>query len=173
MEQLLHQLGIEPPVILVNIIGFMILLVLLRRYFFGPIRQFLAQRQQQVSEEWQNAQQASTQAEQKLGELDEGSEQLMATARQEAQQAKAEIQQEAQRMIDEAHQRARERERRAEETITRQTDQALAEARDQLAGLSAEVAQQVLRGSLDEERHQALLDAAIADIERMTQEQPE
>lgn len=167
--KLFHDLGIEPRVILVNIIGFLVLLGLLRRYFFGPMRQFLADRQQRISGEWDNAEEARQQAETKLSELDRRTEEIIGKARQAAQQAKAEVQTEAQRIVEAAHQQARERERRAAEAISRQTQEAMAEARDELAALSAEVAEQVLRRSLDEPGQRALLDAAIADIEQMAQ----
>ncbi len=167
--RLFHDLGIEPRVILVNIIGFLVLLGLLRRYFFGPMRQFLTDRRQRISAEWDNAEEARQQAETKWAELGQRSEEIMAEAREEAQQAKTEIQTEAQRIVNKAHQQARERERRAAEAISRQTQEAMAEARDELAALSAEVAEQLLRRSLDEESQRALLDAAIADIEQMAQ----
>ena len=167
ISNLLHDLGIEPAVILVNIIGFLILLALMRRYFFGPIRDVLAQRRQHVSEEWDSAQQAREQAETQLGQLGERTDQIMDDARREGQRVKAEVQTEGRRIIEEAHARARERQQRAQQTIADQAAQAMAEVRDQVSDLSAEFAEQVLRDSLDDERHEALIDAAIADIQQL------
>ena len=167
ISNLLKDLQIEPPVILVNIIGFLILLGLMRKYFFGPIRDVLAQRQQHVAAEWDNAQEARERAETQLTELDQRTDQMMDEARREAQQAKAEVQTEGRRMIEEAHARARERQQRAQQAIAEQAAQAMAEVRNQVSDMSAEFAEQILRKSLDAERQQGLLDAAIADIEKL------
>ena len=90
--------------------------------------------------------------------------------RREAQKAKGEVQVEAQRIVEEAHARARERQQRAEQAIAGQAAQAMAEVRNQVSDLSAEFAEQVLRKSLDEERHQALIEAAIGDIEQLARD---
>ncbi len=45
LRNLLDTLHIEPRVVLVNIIGFLLLLALMRKYFFGPVRQFLVGRE--------------------------------------------------------------------------------------------------------------------------------
>ena len=167
IRDLMHDLGIEPTVILVNIVGFLILLALLRKYLFRPISDLLAQRQQRMSEEWDNAQQAHEQAEAQLTQLDQRTEQIMNEARREAQTVKVEVQAEGRRITEEAQARARERQQRAEQAISEQAAQAMAEVRDQVSELSAEFAEQVLRKSLSPELHQALIDAAIADIEQL------
>lgn len=62
LQDLLRDLNIDPAVILVNIVGFLILLALLRRFFFGPVGRFLAERRQEVARTVTEAEAARQQA---------------------------------------------------------------------------------------------------------------
>ena len=167
LRELLHELHIDPPVILVNIIGFLILLGLMRRFFFGPISQFLAQRRQEVAESIDQAAADRQQAGEELAGIRSRQDQMMAEAQQEANQARQQADLQADEVVNQARQQALERQQQAEAQIREQQAQALAQARDELAALSVEFAERVLRESLDEPRQQELLEAALRDVEEL------
>ncbi len=171
LRELLHELHIDPTVILVNIIGFLILLALMRRFFFGPIGQFLAQRRQDVADTVDQAETDRQQAEDELTSIRGRQDQMMAEAQQQANQARQEADLQADEVVSQARQQALEREQQAEAQVREQQAQALAEARAEVAALSVEMAERVLRESLDEERQQALLEAALRDVEELARRQ--
>jgi len=173
LRELLHDLRIDPPVILVNIIGFLILLALMRRFFFGPIRQFFAERQQDVAQRIESTEEAEQQAEQELSRIQSQRQEMLDQAQQEANETRQQAQQQSDELVDEARQQALEREQRAEEHIRESQEQALAEARSEIAGLSTELARRALGESLKDEEQQQLLEAALRDVEEIARRNSE
>ena len=169
LRELLHELHIDPPVILVNIIGFLILLGLMRRFFFGPISQFLAQRRQDVADTINGAETDRRQAKEKLTSIQGRQDQMIAEAEQDAGQVRQRGQQQADQLVNEAQEQALKRQQQAEKHIWEQQAQALAEAREELGALSVAFAQRALRESLKEDHQQELLEAAIKDVEQLAQ----
>jgi len=173
LQELLGELHIDPPVILVNIIGFLILLALMRKFFFGPIKQFFADRRQEVARWVGNAESAEQQAEQELSRIQGQRQEMLDQAQQEANKRREQAQQQAEGLVDEARQQALEREQRAEEHIRASQQQALAEARSEIAQLSTELARRALGESLKGEEQQQLLEAALRDVEEIARRNSE
>ncbi len=173
LRELLHELHIDPTVILVNIVGFLILLAVMRRFFFGPMGQFLAARRQDVAETIEGAEATQRQAEDELTGIRDRQDEMMAEARQDADQTRHQAQHQANELVEESRQEALERRLRAEAQIQQQQAQAVAEVRDQAAQLSVQFAERVLRDGLREEPQQELLEAAIRDVEEIAQREPQ
>ncbi len=173
LGELLHDLRIDPPVILVNIIGFLILLALMRKFFFGPIGQFFAERQQEIALWVGSTESAQQEAAQELSRIQGQRQEMLDQAQQEANEARQQAQQQADGLVDEARQQALEREQRAEEHIRESQEQALAEARSEIAQLSTELARRALGESLKDEEQQQLLEAALRDVEEIARRNSE
>ncbi len=173
LQELFHDLHIDPPVILVNIIGFLILLALMRKFFFGPIRQFLADRKDEVAQRIESTESAEQQAEQELSRIQGQRQEMLDQAQQEANKRREQAQQQADDIADAARQQALEREQRAEEHIRHSREAALAEARREIAVLSAELARRALGESLQDEEQQPLLEAALRDVEEIARRNSE
>lgn len=173
LRELLHELHIDPTVILVNIVGFLILLGLMHRVFFGPMRQFLAARRQDVAETIEGTEAARQQAEEELTGIRGRQDEMIAEAQQEANENRQQAQQQSDELLDEARQQALEREQRAEEHIRESQEQALAEARSEIAQLSTELARRALGESLKDEEQQQLLEAALRDVEEIARRNSE
>lgn len=173
LQELFHDLHIDPPVILVNIIGFLILLALMRKFFFGPVRQFFAERQQEVAQWVGSAESAQQDAAQELSRIHGQRQQMLDQAQQGAADLHQQAQRQADELVDEARQQALEREQRAEEHIRDSRERALAEARSEIAGLSTELARRALGESLKDEEQQQLLQAALRDVEEIARRNSE
>jgi len=173
LRNLLDTLHIEPRVVLVNIIGFLLLLALMRKYFFGPVRQFLADRRQEVAQWVGNAESAEQQAEQELSRIQGKRQEMLDQAQQEANERREQAQQQADEIADAARRQALEREQRAEEHIRESQEQALAEARSEIAQLSTELALRALGESIKDEEQQQLLEAALRDVEEIARRNSE
>ncbi len=173
LRELLGELHIDPPVILVNIIGFLILLALMRKFFFGPIRQFFAERQQEVAQRIASTESAQQEAAQELSRIQGQRQEMLDQAQQEASKRREQAQQQADEWVDEARRQALEREQRAEEHIRESRERALAEARSEIAQLSTQLAQRALGESLKGTEQQQLLEAALRDVEEIARRNSE
>ncbi len=172
MQELITSLGIEPRVMLINAVGFFLLLALLKRFAFGPIGQVLADRERAVEADIDEAERAKRMAlsderamAEELAKLGERGDEIVAEAEEKAEQRRQEI---LQRAEQQSHQIIAEGER----SVERSADEARAQLREETAEIAVGISRRALRESLDEQRQAALVDAFIADIERIADEQP-
>jgi F-type H+-transporting ATPase subunit b len=169
--QLLHELGIEPGALLINILGFLLLLWFFKRFLWGPIAQFLGERTQEIETRIAETKRLNDEAQQHHQEL-------QAELRSEREGARAEITrltQEAKAAISEMHAEGR-RERQelieqGQREIERAKEIALAELRRGVGDLAIEISGKVIREALDDQRQDALIDQFVRDIERVTRDQ--
>lgn len=171
MAELFHALGLEPKILLVNIAGFVLLVVLLKRFAFGPIGDILDDRAREVEATLEEADQTRQMAladkqhiDAEMARLDDRRREIIAQAERAAEGRRQEIINRA----DEQSQRIIEEGRRA---VGRAEQEARDRLRAETAGIAVTVSERVLRQALDEERQAALVDAFIADIERLAAEE--
>ena len=167
--ELLHELGIEPGVLLINAIGFLCLLWFMKRFAFGPIKQILDERRDRVHGQLTEAKALHEEAEAERAKLQEELE----AGRQAARSDIGKLTQEAKQAIEELHREGRRQRQemieqgRAE--LQRSKEAALAELRASVSELALEISTRVIREALDEERHGALLDKFVEDVKRAGQ----
>ncbi|MGC9317368.1 MAG: F0F1 ATP synthase subunit B [Armatimonadota bacterium] len=170
IEELFHSLGIKPGVMWVNMAGFVLLVLLLKKFAFGPVGEILAERQRGIEADLEEAERNKELAladkraiERELDRLDERADEIISEARSEAERRRAEIleraEEQSQRIIDEGE--------RAVEHAAERTRQQL---RQETAELAVQLSERALRQALDEERQRALVDAFIADIDRLSRQ---
>jgi F-type H+-transporting ATPase subunit b len=167
--QLLKDLGIEPGVLLINVIGFLCLLWFMKRFAFGPIKQILGERQDRVTGQLSEAKALHEQAEAERERLHDELEAEREAARSDI----GKLTQEAKQAIEELHREGRRQRQemieqgRAE--LQRSKEAALAELRATVSELALEISTRVIREALDEERQGALLDQFVEDVKRAGQ----
>lgn len=90
-----------------QIVNFLILLFLLRKFLYGPLRDVMEKREQKITSRLEEAQQKLEEADakresyrQKLDELDRMREQLISEAKAEAAEKRKELEQEARRQVE-------------------------------------------------------------------------
>ena len=166
LSQILHDLDIKGPDLLVNIVGFLVVWWILARFVFGPIREIKGTREKEIAD---NLDEAARQRDEMLAMREEYEERLaqieqeqrdrIEEATRQAHVARdeilAEARAQAERLIDKGH---------AE--IAREREKAMVELRDQVADLTVQVAETVLRSSLDEARHRQLARDFLDDLEQ-------
>jgi F-type H+-transporting ATPase subunit b len=171
MEAILENLNIKGPELLVNIVGFVLLVWLLKRYMFGPVGDFLEQRRQRIAQDLADAEGAKQDAASELASLQARRADMLAAAEKEAADQKAAAFAEAGAIKDKARTEAGNTVRQAESEIARKTEEALASLRGETATLAVGMCEKLLRTSLNSERHTALIDQFIEDIERSASSQ--
>ena len=162
---LLRDLGIDPQILLLQAVGFIVLYLLLRRFLFGPIQNILEQRRVEVESALDRSAEELQRAEQLRGEYETHLARIRDEGRQRMQEAVREGQEAREAILAEARAQAQGTLNRARAQIDLETRQAMQELRHHVVDLAIEAARKAVHETLDEERHRELVDRAIADIE--------
>ncbi len=156
---------IIPGLMIWTIAFFVIVLVVLKKWAFGPIQKTIDERRERIRQAIEEADHARAEARNLL----EKHRKLLGQAKSEAEEILAQ----ARRVADLQRERVREeteadRQRRLEETrrqIDQATHQALGQIRDEVGRLSLIAAEKVTRKSLTEADQRRLIEEALADID--------
>ncbi|MBI3909922.1 MAG: F0F1 ATP synthase subunit B [Armatimonadetes bacterium] len=164
MQEVFHALGIEPQLILINIIGFVLLFWLLRTFLFGPIRGILAQRQAEIHSTLEHIQEDRHAMEETRADYERRLANIEAEARERIQAAVKEAHGLRDQIIQDARTESERISQRAQQEIEREKQKALVELRAEVADLAVAAAGKILRRSLDTRAHQDLLQEFVAQV---------
>ena len=156
---------VVPGLMVWTLVAFVICLVVLKKYAFGPVQRGIDARRDHIRASIDEADKAREEAKQLLEEH----RQLIRDAKSEAEA----ILSETRKVADVQRERMREeteedRHRRLEETkrqIEQATQQALGEIRQEVASLSLLAAEKITRKTLTSSDQQRLIDEALAEID--------
>ncbi len=158
------QLGINGPFLLAQIINFIILFLLLRRFLYPPLLRMLDERKRRIAEGLAAADIARKEAEAERARLmaqieaeRKEAQARIAAASAEAERVKAEIVAQAQREAEAIKAKAI-----AEAEAERQ--RILAEAHRQIAELTVLATERVVRRTLDESLQRRLIEDFLAEL---------
>jgi F-type H+-transporting ATPase subunit b len=155
-------LGFNLPGLIAQMVNFIILVVVLKLFLYGPVVRILDERKRRIEEGLQRAEQAAEQAASSEDEVRRVVEQARLEAREVIQRA----QETAERLRAELEQQARADATRivesAREEIVAEREQALQRLRAEFAGLTIVAAERVIGQSLDRTAHQRLIDEVLA-----------
>lgn len=148
-----------------TLVCFVVVLVVLKKYAYGPIQDILEQRRTLIAHDLDTAEAARTEAQETLEEY----RAQLAEARKEA----GRIVEDARKSIEEkrhaelaAVEADKERQlQRAREEIAAETRHALATIKEQVAELTMAATEKIVRSKLDEAEQRRLIDAALADVD--------
>ncbi len=164
--EILHNFGIQPTLLLAQIVNFTIILFVLKKFFYKPITKALEDRKRRIEESLKNA----DEIEAKLKKTEEKTAQILEEARTNAQNIITGAKSEAERIFDLASADSR---KLAEETIAQSRDQIekqKLEMQRQLEKetltLVAEVVKQVLGRNLRSKERQDLTANTVTEITR-------
>jgi len=148
------------------VLVFLVLLVILGKWAWGPIVQQLKRREEAISNAIQQADKREKEANQlleayqsRLESVETEGKQMLARSRQEAADERDQI-------LETARQEARKIVEAAGQDIERAKRQALRELHDSTARLATEIAGQVLQQQMTAEQRQRLLDESIEQIRK-------
>ncbi|MDE0469278.1 MAG: F0F1 ATP synthase subunit B [Candidatus Poribacteria bacterium] len=161
---LLTGLGIDPKTIILQVIGFLVVLLVLWKFVFGKVGGFLEERRSDIATQLE---QLRTDREE-LDRLTAETRQRLADIETEAQtKIQAAIEQgnvERQEILAQARQEADDEIARARAEIQREKDEAISELRGVVAELAIDAASKIISEELNAERHQQIIDASISRL---------
>ncbi len=161
---LLSDLGIDPKTILVQVLGFLVVLVVLRIFVFGKVGGLLEERRneintqiEQLKTDREELDRLTAETRQRLGDIENESQAKIQAA---IDQGNAERQQ----IVDQARQEAADEITRARAEIQREKDDAISELRGVVAELAIDAAGKIISAELNPERHHNIIDASISRL---------
>lgn len=151
------QLGINGPFLLAQIINFVVLFLLLRRFLFPPLVKMLDQRRQRIAEGLAAADVARKEAEGERARLMAQIEAERAEAQQRVAAASAQAERVKADILAEARREAEAIKTKAVEEAEAEKQRILAEAQKQIADLTVMATERVVRRGLDEKVQRQLI----------------
>lgn len=152
-----NPLSIDPDLAIFTGIVFVILLLVLRKFAWGPIVEGLDKRESSIASQIEEARQCNEKAKQSLAEY----ESKLAAAGEEVKSLLAEARADAdatrERIVAEAEEAARRERERAIQDITLAKDAAVRELAQKSVGAAVSLAGQVLRREVDSQVHSQLI----------------
>ncbi len=159
-------LSLDPAVLLLQIVGFVILFLLLRRYLFGPLLEVIRQREREVEEGLK----ASKRAKEELARVDEEKARVLAEAREQGREqvrrAVREGEEARERLLSDAREETKGLRQRAREAVELEREEAMIQLRREVVDLALLAASQAVVGRLDEKQQRAVVDDFISGLEQ-------
>lgn len=167
--EILQNFGIQPILLLAQIVNFLIILYLLKRFFYKPIQKVLADRQKRIEESLKNAdliEERLKKTQEKQAQILEGAAKSAQEILQKAQDA---ARQQSANSLNETKKSAEELLTRAKEEIQAQRVQMEKEVEKHTVTLVTEVVKKVLSKHLSSRQRQDLTEKAAMETERYLQ----
>jgi len=159
-------LSLDPAVIFLQIIAFIILFLLLRRFLFGPLMAVMEEREQEINEGLE----AGDRARAELAQIDQERERVLVSAREEGRQlvraAVKEGEEARDQIVGEAREEAQDLRRRGRASVDLERQEAMLQLRRDVVDLAFLAAQRAVLAPLDEESHRRAIDEFITQLEQ-------
>ncbi len=156
---------IRLDILITQIIGFLIVLWVLKRYAWGPVLGMLEARRTRIANDVASAEKLRKEAEQIKAEYEEQLKGIEAQARQRIQQAVAEGQQVADKIRDDAHRDARALAEKAKEDLSLEYKKARAQLREEMVTMTLGAAERLLQERMDAAEHRKLVDRFLDELQ--------
>lgn len=160
-------MNLDFGLIVTQIIGFVIAVLILKRFAWGPILKLLDERREAIAGRFSEADAARRSAEQTRAQYEGRLREIDAEARKKIQEAIGEGQRVANQIKDDARSEGREAVVRAREEAERERAKARILLRDDIVRMALSTTEKVVGEQLDPERHRRLVDEFIQDVGRV------
>lgn len=168
--EIFKNFGIQPVLLLAQIVNFLVILFVLKRFFYKPIVKILEDRKKKIEESLKNA----DLIEQKLAQTEEKSAAILESARKNAEELMADAKAEAQRIASAARAEARasteETLKKALEQIQLEREKMQKDLEDQTLDLVVATVKKVLGRTLKDSEKKALTAKSILQITKSINE---
>lgn len=158
---LLSDLGIQPKTILVQAVGFLVVLAILWKYVFGKVGGLLDERRNQITTQFDQLRTDREELDRLTAETRQRLSEIETEAQTKIQAAIEQGNAERQQIVTQARQDAEEEITRARAEIQREKDDAISELRGVVAELAIDAAGKIISAELTPERHQDIINASI------------
>ena len=165
--EFLHNFGIQPTLLLAQIVNFLIILFLLKKFFYRPIVKALEERKKRIAESLKNAdlidqrvQKTQEESAKIIEEAQKSTQVIISDAKKEAERISAETALEARKTIEEAK-------IQAQKEIEDQKIQMKKDLEKETLNLVVEVVKKVLGRNLNTNEREKLTSQAVSQITKV------
>ena len=148
-----------------SIITVLVLILILKRFFFEKVKKFMDERKANVEEQFQKAEEAENQAREKLDEYNE----ILAGAEKEKRVIIADAMEnaklQANSVLDEARKEVADIREKSRLQIEREKIAARKEIHNEVGDLAVQLAEKILESELDEDAQASVIDEIISKSE--------
>jgi len=159
-------LNLDPAVLFLQVVAFVVLFLLLRRFLFGPLLNAMSQREQEIAEGLD----AGERAKAEMARIDEERQQMLDDAREagreQVRKAVKEAEQVKDRIVAEARDEAQQIRQRAKESVELEREETMLQLRHDVVDLALLAARRAVLTPLDEQKHREAIDDFIATLEQ-------
>lgn len=142
-------------------VNILILYLILKRFFFEKIREFMLDRQAKISEAFENAERVNLQADEKLSDYKKQIANIEAEGREIIKNAKIRAEAQAKEITDGANKKANEMILQAQNEIEREKLRAVNDMREEIAGLAIYAAEKIIEKQLDRAGQEEIIQGII------------
>jgi len=160
--EILQSLNIDVRLIVVNMIGFLILVFAAKKMIFTPIGKVLEERATEITSGYDRLDASQREMETLKADYEARLAAIEAEARDKIQNAIKEAQSARDQILADANAKSREIITRAEAEANREKEQAMITLRQQIVDIAMRTTTHVVGENLDPARHQKLVDEFIA-----------
>ncbi len=152
------------PQLLTQAAGFIILVLILKKYAWGPILDMLDQRRDKIDGDYKAAEKNLTEAEQLKGDFESKLTDIKVIEREKVQEAVKRGEDLADGIVSKAHTQADDAKAKANQDIEIETQKAQLELRDSVVSMAIGAAEKVIDERLDDDLHRKLIQDYIKNI---------
>ncbi|HET6370041.1 MAG TPA: F0F1 ATP synthase subunit B [Nitrospiria bacterium] len=158
---------LEIQQVITQIIGFLILLWILRRFAWGKLTGLLDERRNKIASEFAEIERTREEIAQERKAFEGRLAEIENTARQKVAEAVLEGQRVAREITDAAREESRKLVEKARENIVAETAAAKQQLKEEVARLSITIAEKILRQQIDEQKNRKLVMEMIDRVEEL------
>ena len=163
-QGILAQIGIDFQTIILQALGFLVVLLVLWKFVFGRIGGLLEERQQEITSRMEKLEADQSELDRLNAETRQRLNEIETEGQAKIQAAIDEGNAERQRILDQARQEASTELERARAEIQREKDEAILELRGTVAEIAIDAASKIIDQTLDAEKHQHIIDESISRL---------
>lgn len=156
--------GFRWPDMLVQLIFFLVLLALVKKFAWGPLMNKMEEREHYVANEIEEAEKSRVEAEKASKEAAEQLNQVRAEAQKMIEDAKAAGAKQEEQIIESAKQEAQRLKEAAQADIQNEKEKAIQALQDKVASLSVLIASKVIEKELSEQDQEKLINEYIKEV---------
>jgi F-type H+-transporting ATPase subunit b len=167
MEEIVGALGIKWGELFAQVVAFLIVLWILKKWAWKPILKVLEDRRQKIQSEFDGISQKKKEVETLVSDYQAKLEGIDSLARAKIQEAASEGQKLANEIRENARQDAKELVDRSREEIQRDIEKAKVQLRDDLVRISLGAAEKIMKEKMDEKKDKELISDFINQMEKL------
>ncbi|HOY62869.1 MAG TPA: F0F1 ATP synthase subunit B [bacterium] len=156
MLEIFEALGVKPTQIAIQIVGFLLLFFVLRKFLWNPILSLMESREKEVEDMLGKAEEAKKMGERLEADYKDRISQIDDEARKYRDEELKRGREMAEQIIKEARDEAEVEKQKALNAIREESRRARMELRDYSVGLSIDIASKVLEEKIDRDSHEQL-----------------